>query len=214
VATARDDVDEIRRAMAQIRRELHEDMQGVVAGAEAASDWRYYVRRYPWVALGAAAALGFLVVPKRKRSAAEVAEKAATEAVHQTAGRLSGLLRRTRHEAAKVAEGAKDVAEGREPESVEKKKAKSGLMGMLFGMITPIAMRAAQNYAMHFVENWITQQQQAAGLGPMAAGGPPPGFGPFGGFGAPPGGGPRPGPAAGPGPAPGRSAPGGPGHPA
>ena len=35
MATATNEIEEIRRQMAQIRRELHEDVQEVVAGAEA-----------------------------------------------------------------------------------------------------------------------------------------------------------------------------------
>ena len=84
VATASTtDVDDIRRQMAQIRRELHEDMQGVVAGAEAAFDWQYYVRLYPWAFLAGAAVVGYLVVPKRHKTAREVAEEA-VERVQET----------------------------------------------------------------------------------------------------------------------------------
>ena len=54
MASVSNEVDEIRRQMAQIRRELHEDVQGVVAGAEAVADWRRYIRLYPWAAVGAA----------------------------------------------------------------------------------------------------------------------------------------------------------------
>jgi hypothetical protein len=59
------EVEEIRRRMAQIRREMHEDVQGVVASAETATDWRSYVRSYPWLSLGLAVAAGFLIVPRR-----------------------------------------------------------------------------------------------------------------------------------------------------
>jgi hypothetical protein len=31
-------------------------------------DWKHYVKTYPWVCLGAAVALGFLIVPKRSRA--------------------------------------------------------------------------------------------------------------------------------------------------
>lgn len=129
-----DDVDNIRRQMAQIRRVLHEDMQNVVAGAEAVTDWRRYVRVYPWASVGLAFALGFWIVPRRRRSITEAAEKAA----EATATR---------------------VTEAAAPPKVEKKEKRSGLFGMLFGMLTPVAVRAAQNYASHFVEQWIAQQQ-------------------------------------------------------
>ncbi|MEA2631568.1 MAG: hypothetical protein QOE66_1787, partial [Chloroflexota bacterium] len=68
MATATNEIEEIRRQMAQIRRELHEDVQEVVAGAEAVADWRRYIRMYPWAAVGIATATGYLIVPKRRRS--------------------------------------------------------------------------------------------------------------------------------------------------
>lgn len=55
----------IRREMATIRCDLHDDVHDVVETARDMADWRFYVRRYPWVAAAAAAALGFLIVPPR-----------------------------------------------------------------------------------------------------------------------------------------------------
>jgi hypothetical protein len=37
----------------------------MVASARDMIDWKHYVKTYPWVCLGTAAALGFLIVPKR-----------------------------------------------------------------------------------------------------------------------------------------------------
>jgi hypothetical protein len=37
----------------------------MVENARDMSDWTWYVRTYPWVCVGAAAALGFLVIPSR-----------------------------------------------------------------------------------------------------------------------------------------------------
>ena len=158
------DVDEIRRRMAQIRRELHMDMQGVVAGAEAATDWRYYVRLYPWAALGVAFALGFLVVPRR-RSVTRAAEKAAEQAVSKVQ---------------EAVQAVQPVASQR----VEKEKKKSGLIGVLLGMLVPVATRAMQSYAAQFVENWIAQQGV---LGPAPESGPQPPPGPVGRGGGRPG---------------------------
>jgi hypothetical protein len=163
-ATASNDVDEIRRRMAQIRRDLHIDMQGVVAGAEAATDWRYYVRLYPWAALGVACAAGYLVVPKRRRSVTKVAAKAAEEAVARVQDQVKRpLINVPRIETTATAE-----------------KRKSGIVGALLGMAVPVAVRAAQSYAAHFVENWIAQQGMmgvAPGQGPSPSPGPDPGPG-------------------------------------
>ena len=57
--------DAIRREMAAIRSDLHEDVHDLVETARQMSDWRYYVRRFPWMSVAAAAAVGFLVVPSR-----------------------------------------------------------------------------------------------------------------------------------------------------
>jgi hypothetical protein len=61
VATGSNDVDEIYQRMAVIRRELHTNVRESVAGAEAFADWGRYTWTYPWIALGAAAAVGYVV---------------------------------------------------------------------------------------------------------------------------------------------------------
>jgi len=138
VATATNDIDEIRRKMAQIRRELHEDVREVVASAEAVTDWRRYIRMYPWAALGVAAAAGYLIVPKKRRS---IPKDIATHA---------------------------DVAQVREvvEDAKARKKPRKGLIGLALGFAAPIALRAAQGYAVQFLESWIVQQQMAAGPPP------------------------------------------------
>lgn len=64
--------DELQRQMQQVRMEMREDVQVMVENARELTDraremtdWTWYVRRYPWVCLGAAAAVGYLVVPSR-----------------------------------------------------------------------------------------------------------------------------------------------------
>lgn len=162
MATAPNDIEEIRRKMARIRRELHEDVRDVVEGAEAVSDWRHYVRRYPWATVGAACAIGFFLVPKRKKPTIKPAEVA--EAVAAIIPQLTPAA----------------------PPVPEKKG--GGLIRGAIGLLAPVALRAAQNYATHFVSNWIAQQQDqvaammaAAGMvpqpgGPPESGGPVPGF--------------------------------------
>ncbi len=67
--------DTVRAQMQGIRRNIDQDLEDVSASAHSMVDWKHYVKTYPWVCLGTAAVLGFLVVPKR--SAATVADVAA-----------------------------------------------------------------------------------------------------------------------------------------
>ena len=54
----------IRQRMEEVRCDLDEDVQEIVEGARDMSDWRSYVRTYPWACLGAALAVGYLIVPR------------------------------------------------------------------------------------------------------------------------------------------------------
>lgn len=51
--------------MQQIRGDIDQDLEEMVESARSMVDWKHYVKTYPWVCLGAAVALGFLIVPKR-----------------------------------------------------------------------------------------------------------------------------------------------------
>ncbi|WP_339675133.1 hypothetical protein [uncultured Gimesia sp.] len=57
--------NEIRREMYEIRCELDDDVSQIRQSASALTDWHYYIRHYPWACVGAAAALGFLIVPRK-----------------------------------------------------------------------------------------------------------------------------------------------------
>jgi hypothetical protein len=146
VATATNDADEIRRKMAQIRRELHQDVREVVASAEAVTDWRRYLRRYPWVTVGAAFAVGYLIVPKRKRALAiDVA---------------------TQFEPARLYAAGEDVR----PVVTREEPPRKSLLVSAFGVVAPIAWRLAQSYALNHAEQWLAQQQERY----RAAAAPPP----------------------------------------
>ena len=41
------------------------------------TDWTFYVRRFPWAAVGLAAAAGFLLVPRKKTTVTPTAEQLA-----------------------------------------------------------------------------------------------------------------------------------------
>lgn len=148
VATATNDADEILRQMALIRRDLHEDVRGVVASAEAVTDWHRHIRNHPWLALSAAAAVGYLVVPRRHKVVA------------------------TRSDVAKV----RELVEEKVVEAPKAATSKRGLVGMAFGLLAPIAVKAAQSYALQYVEGYIAQlQEQQAHMGAE----PPPASHPF-----------------------------------
>ncbi|MGE0761434.1 MAG: hypothetical protein AB7F89_22545 [Pirellulaceae bacterium] len=57
-------VREIQRRMQDVRRDLGQEVEELVASAREITDWRRYVRAYPWACLGAAAAVGFIVAPR------------------------------------------------------------------------------------------------------------------------------------------------------
>ena len=155
MASTLSEVDEIRRHMAQIRRELHEDVQGVVRGAEATTDWRRYVKNYPWVALGLAFGVGYLIVP-RKRQPQDLITQYLPSHHDRPAERTPA------------------------PEPEPKKKGK-GIFRTLVGLATPFVLKSAQGYAMQYFEQYLAQklaEQQsplanlAASFMPDHAGGP------------------------------------------
>jgi len=55
----------VRARMQGIRCEIDHDLEDVSASARSMVDWKHYVKTYPWVCLGSAAALGFLIASKR-----------------------------------------------------------------------------------------------------------------------------------------------------
>jgi ElaB/YqjD/DUF883 family membrane-anchored ribosome-binding protein len=157
VAATSDEINEIQEQMAQIRRELHQDVREVVAGAEAATDWRRYVRAYPWAAVGIAMAGGYLLVPRaRKAARLGAAGEADLEAIRA------------------LAEQARQAtAAGKEP-------VKKSLVGAAVAMLAPLAWRLAQDYAVAYLEQWLLhqQQQQRAQAGPRPGGAEAPGRAP------------------------------------
>lgn len=57
--------EQIQKRMEVVRCDLIDDVDEVVRSAKEMVSWREYVQRYPWVCVGAAVALGYLVVPRR-----------------------------------------------------------------------------------------------------------------------------------------------------
>jgi hypothetical protein len=63
--TTTSEADAIQRCMREVRAELREDVQEFVVNAREMADWTTYVRAYPWLCLGAAAAAGYFLIPQR-----------------------------------------------------------------------------------------------------------------------------------------------------
>lgn len=65
-------VDRIRYQMRRIRHHLDDDVTGLLSHAHQLTDWKYYLRRFPWAVLGSAAAAAFLLVPRKQLPAQQV----------------------------------------------------------------------------------------------------------------------------------------------
>lgn len=65
VVDATEEIDRIRREMARIRHELHFDVQQTVAGVRSLTDITSYIRNAPWLSMGLAVAVGYILVPQR-----------------------------------------------------------------------------------------------------------------------------------------------------
>jgi hypothetical protein len=132
VSNASPEIDDIRRQMAQIRRDLDSDVQGVVEGVESVTDWRRIVRNYPWACVGVALAVGYFIVPRKHRTTIATLQVAPGEIA--TAASLES------------------------PVPVELKKSGKGLLRTAIGLVAPVAIRAVQGYALQFAEHWMAQK--------------------------------------------------------
>jgi len=130
VVTASNDVDEIYHRMAVIRREHHTNVRDSVAGAEAVVDWGRYTWTYRWIALGAAAAVGYLIY---------------------TSGH-----RKVIGDSASLADGAKagEPVAGVSTEGQERSRPSRNLPLAAWDILFPVVVRAGQNYMLH----WLEQQ--------------------------------------------------------
>jgi len=116
--------------MAVIRRELHTNVRESVAGAEAVVDWGRYTWTYPWIALGAAAAVGFVVYTSGH-------QKVTADTASLADGAQPG----------EPVAGARAVGRGRWGTG-------QNLLLGAWGILFPVAVRAGQNYML----NWLEQQ--------------------------------------------------------
>lgn len=65
--TTDDQADAVRRRMAELRQDLSSDVRDVGRSAREMTDWTHYVRRFPWATVAVAAAIGYMLVPRKKQ---------------------------------------------------------------------------------------------------------------------------------------------------
>ena len=139
-------IQEIRGQMARIRREIQADVSVAAEHIDATLNWRGYVRAAPWLAVGVAAGTGFalswLLVPRHR---VRVMEREHEDRGHRPPR----------------SERFEEAVE----ERVERKTKTKGMLSMVLGFLAPIAMRAAQNYALKFVETQLADSPMADFMG-------------------------------------------------
>lgn len=74
---------EICNRMAQIRSELGVHARVAIREGRRTTDWRSYIPRSPWVWAGAAAVIGYLVIPRKPRYKLVLDGKAVEDVVRQ-----------------------------------------------------------------------------------------------------------------------------------
>ena len=146
MVTGSNDVDEIYIRMAVIRRDPHINVRESVAGAEAVMDWGRYTWTYPWIALGAAAAVGYVV--------------------------YTGSHQKIAANSASLANGAKvgEPVAGARAKGQERWSIGRNILLATCGIVFPVAISAGQNFVLHWLEQ---QYPMRAGdrTAPSASGG-------------------------------------------
>ena len=117
------DVSDIQRRMAQIRHDMHQEVQGAVKGAQSLTDWRSLVTSHPWLSVSVASAVGYLLVPTRRSMSPTIV----------TVAHPSSDLR------------AATAVPDQKPSS---KLGGWSILGTAFSLLAPIAVRGAQSYVL------------------------------------------------------------------
>lgn len=128
------DIDDIRRQMAQIRRDMHLDVSQAVGEVEDAMDWRSVIRNHPYITLGVGLAVGYFIVPKRRRR------------VEQAAAGVRPLLEAS---ATPVYEPA--------PLAKPRKSLGRRATGWALGLLWPLVSQSVQGYAAMWLESQLKQ---------------------------------------------------------
>jgi hypothetical protein len=125
------DIAELQVRMAQVRHDMHQEVQSAVKGAQLLTDWRSLVKNFPWLSISVAALAGFALVPSRRST-------------------YGG------HVAAPPA-GADLLASSVAAQVQQKRRTGWNVVGTAFNLLSPVVVRAAQNYALDYFEKWLSQ---------------------------------------------------------
>ncbi len=60
------ETEAILRRMVEVRRDLDEGVQEIVESARDLGEWSHYVKSYPWICMGIACVIGYVIVPQRR----------------------------------------------------------------------------------------------------------------------------------------------------
>ncbi len=139
MAVSTTQADEIRHEMQQVRAELRGNVQEIVSSAKEIVDWQYYARKHPWLTVGAAAFVGYLLVPAR-----------------------STIIRPD-------AEAMRELAKNQQQlvKLEQSTKSRTSLVGALFGMLASSAAQAALAVASHQVQKLLEPATQPARRQPV-----------------------------------------------
>lgn len=141
-------VDEIRTQMRTIRRDLRENVKEIVVGASQIFDWKSYVRSFPWTFVAAAAVLGYLLVPRRRRPPAGLIQT--KESIDQLAEEIKAA-----------------VAPKPPPPSAQ------SLAGVLLPVLGGVALRVGTSYLTRVGTGFLEQFLNPAAMPPRDAGAKP-----------------------------------------
>lgn len=124
--------EQIRRSMAFIRRELDEDVAEVEQSARTLLNWKFYLQNYPWASVAVAAAVGYLVVPRKLE-------------IHSPDPKTLEKLAKKRHLVV---------------EQKPKAEAKGGLIGTAFSFISGLVLKTAMAQLGHQVASMMDTNAQ------------------------------------------------------
>jgi len=122
------ETESIASRMEGVRCDLDEDVQEIVESARDMRDWRTYVRKYPWVCLGAALAVGYLVAPRRT-----------------AVTKLDGMA-------------GPDLAKLEQLLAVSQAAPKATISGRLLAFVGDLAMQGISSYVARQTSNFIANQ--------------------------------------------------------